>query len=90
MELPILETICNNIRSGEEFLNTSNGNDLNDGSRKRLKEMFLNQDRLADVIFKVEGAVKSYYNEFQGAMTSVCYTKKLLYVKYKNIYVIVW
>ena len=53
--LPELETICRNIKSDEEFLNPSIGTYLNDETGKRMKEMFLNEDKLSDVVFKVEG-----------------------------------
>ncbi|ELT89665.1 hypothetical protein CAPTEDRAFT_145181 [Capitella teleta] len=54
-EMPELITICENITSGEEFLNPSIGTYLNDETGKKMKEMFLNQDRLTDVTFIVEG-----------------------------------
>ena len=54
-QLPELETICRNVRSEEEFLNPSIGTYLNDETGKHMKEMFLNEDKLSDVVFMVEG-----------------------------------
>ena len=56
-KLPQLETICNNITQENEFLNPSIGTFLNDETGKKLKEMFLNQDKLCDIVFDVEGNI---------------------------------
>jgi hypothetical protein len=53
--LPELATICDNITNGKEFLNPSIGTFQNDKTGLKMKEMFMNQDKLADVIFHIEG-----------------------------------
>ena len=53
--LPEIETICDNIKNGEECLNISIGMLSCDRLGLKMKELFLNNTRLADVIFNVEG-----------------------------------
>ena len=50
-----LQTICENVKREEEFLNPSIGTYFNDQVGERLKNMFLNKSMFADIIFKVEG-----------------------------------
>ena len=54
-QLPQLETICENHKREEEFLNPSIGTYLNDLTGASMKKMFLNKDNLADISFKIEG-----------------------------------
>ena len=54
-QLPQLETICQNVKDDQDFLNPSIGTYLNDETGKAMKEMFLNQPDLADIVFEVEG-----------------------------------
>lgn len=53
--LPRLETICSNLQTEQEFLNPSIGTFLNDETGQRVKQLFLNQATLADVIFEFNG-----------------------------------
>jgi hypothetical protein len=50
-----LETVVQNVRNDEDFLNPSIGTFLNDETGRKLKELFFQQSTLADVIFNVEG-----------------------------------
>jgi hypothetical protein len=54
-KLPELEQICVNIKNEEEFLNPSIGTYLNDQTGKRMKQLFFNSPKLADITFRVEG-----------------------------------
>lgn len=54
-KLPDLERICVNLKNEEEFLNPSIGTYLNDETGKRMKQLFFNTPRLADITFRVEG-----------------------------------
>ena len=55
IQLPYLETICNNLKNEEEFLNPSIGTYLNDETGKRMKELFFNQSTLSDISFSIQG-----------------------------------
>lgn len=56
-QLSQLEAICKNIEKEEDFLNFSIILDTNYEKGKRMKEMFLNESSLADVVFKVQGVL---------------------------------
>ena len=57
-KLPFLETICRNILTDNENLNPSIAHYVNNETGKKLKEMFLNNQKLSDVMLRVEGNAK--------------------------------
>uniref|UniRef100_A0A8W8N4J3 BTB domain-containing protein n=1 Tax=Magallana gigas TaxID=29159 RepID=A0A8W8N4J3_MAGGI len=57
-----LETICHNCLKKKGFLNPRIRTFLNDNTRKRMKDMFLNNPEYADVIFHIE-RTKIYANK---------------------------
>ena len=54
-DLGFLEQVCVNLQKDEAFLNPSIGTYLNDETGARLKKLFFNSNREADVSFSVEG-----------------------------------
>jgi len=67
-QLPYLEAVCTNLQSKEDFLNPSIGTFLNDEMGQRLKDLFLNRDRLADVVFIVEGKCGTMVCRVEGGL----------------------
>ena len=61
---PQLETICINVMNDAESLNPSLGLFRNDETAKKLKDMFLNNETLADIVFNVEGRLSLLYIVF--------------------------
>ena len=57
MNLPELQMICENARLEQEFLNPSIGTWLNDRNSSIAKTLFLNQQLMSDIKFRVEGEV---------------------------------
>ncbi|XP_038076724.1 rho-related protein racA-like [Patiria miniata] len=52
--LPMLDSVIKNLRNVAEFLNPSIGTFLNDQTGQRAKRLFLNNQELSDIRFKVE------------------------------------
>ena len=53
--LPELQLICENAKTGDDFLNPSIGTWLNDRNGGVAKQLFLNQELFSDIKFCVEG-----------------------------------
>ena len=64
-KVPQLQTICENIKREEEFLNPSIGTYFNDEVGVRMKKMFLNKSMFADIIFKVEGKIMNNIHSYR-------------------------
>ena len=55
LNLPELITICNNVKSDEEFLNSEVEKQLNDRNSEVMRMLFLNKTLYSDITFVVNG-----------------------------------